>query len=179
MIIVKTLQKAYNNNYMRVKTSTIYSKASAQRGFTLIELIVVISIIGILASVLVANFMQVREKTRDGVRKSDLEQIRLALETYRIDVGSYPVALYSDTGCDVSLVNPNSGTVYMEELPCDPREDGMQYVYLVNESTYLQYDLYACAENINDSEAIEVPDGVEQCAEDDDWHNLVFKVTNP
>ncbi|MDP2672104.1 MAG: type II secretion system protein, partial [Candidatus Daviesbacteria bacterium] len=50
------------------------------RGFTLIELLVAIAIIGILSSFLLSNFVGVRQRARDGVRKSDLRQIQSALE---------------------------------------------------------------------------------------------------
>lgn len=123
-----------------------------QKGFTLIELIVVISIIGILSSLLVANFMNVRQKTRDGVRKKDLEQIRLALETYRIDAGEYPVFIYAEspsecTGADSITYG---GVVYMEKIPCDPGSEKPKYQYLRN--SVLRYELAACLENSNDQD---------------------------
>ncbi|HRN96583.1 MAG TPA: prepilin-type N-terminal cleavage/methylation domain-containing protein [Candidatus Levybacteria bacterium] len=121
---------------------------SIQRGFTLIELIVVISIIGILSSLLVANFMNVRYKTRDGVRKKDLEQIRLALETYRIDVGKYPETASFPT-CGSPLQDPP--TVYMEKVPCDPLDGTTDYVYAKGTSDF-RYTLSVCLENTNDQD---------------------------
>jgi general secretion pathway protein G len=123
-----------------------------ERGFTLIELIVVISIIGILASLLVANFVNVRQKTRDGVRKKDLEQIRLALETYRIDVGEYPVQIYaqSPVECTGNDSIAYEGIVYMEKVPCDPGSEKPKYEYLRN--SILRYELSACIENSNDQD---------------------------
>ena len=60
------------------------------KGFTLIELLVAISIIGVLSSFLLANFVGIRQRARDGVRKSDLRQIQSALELYRSDQSKYP-----------------------------------------------------------------------------------------
>jgi len=51
-------------------------------GFTLIELLVVISIIGILAALGIASYSRAEKNTRDAQRKSDLNQYRLALESY-------------------------------------------------------------------------------------------------
>ncbi len=138
-------------------------------GFTLIELIVVISIIGILSSVLVANFMQVRSKTRDGVRKKDLEQIRLALEVYRTDEGEYPDALPS---CNAEIVGETSSNIYMKKTPCDPLNDDPYTYTKVSNTTYM---LYACAENEKDqgavSEGCSTPSGRNS--------NAKFLVTNP
>jgi len=60
-----------------------------ERGFTLIEVIVVVAIISILSTVTYTMFTEAREKSRDKVRKNDLEQIELALRLYVEKTGSY------------------------------------------------------------------------------------------
>jgi len=55
---------------------------SAQKGFTLVELMVVIAIIGILSAIILANFTTARSKSRDGQRISDISQIQYALAAY-------------------------------------------------------------------------------------------------
>ena len=88
------------------------------RGFTLIELLVAISIIGVLSSFLLANFVGVRQRARDGVRKSDLRQIQSALELYRSDKGTYPSSL---PPCGSPLQDTSTPpVVYMQKIPCDP-----------------------------------------------------------
>jgi general secretion pathway protein G len=61
-----------------------------KRGFTLIELLVVIAIIGILITVGSVSYQRAVRLSRDSKRKTDLEQIRQALETYRSENGIYP-----------------------------------------------------------------------------------------
>ena len=56
-----------------------------QKGFTLIELLIVITIIGILASLTLASYGNAQAKARDGVRKSDLAQMKRALELSKSD----------------------------------------------------------------------------------------------
>lgn len=65
---------------------------TARAGFTLVELMVVVSVIGILSSIVYANFGGARESSRDDVRKSALKEVQLALELYKAQYGSYPVA---------------------------------------------------------------------------------------
>ena len=60
------------------------------KGFTLIEVMVVLAIIGILVSILVLNFNESRKQSRDQVRKSDLQAMQLAIETYKAQNGNYP-----------------------------------------------------------------------------------------
>src|SRR3989344_9497938 len=55
------------------------------KGFTLIELLIVITIIGILASLTLASYSGTQQKARDAVRKSDLAQIKRALELAKSD----------------------------------------------------------------------------------------------
>lgn len=80
------------------------------RGFSIIELLVVIAILGTLITLLLPNFVNVRQKGQDSRRKLDLEQMRSALEQYRSTNGYYPTALSALT----------APTVYISTLPTDP-----------------------------------------------------------
>lgn len=59
-------------------------------GFTLVELLVVVAIIGLLSSVVLSSLEGARENARDAVRSSDFNQMRTALEMYNIEYGVYP-----------------------------------------------------------------------------------------
>lgn len=63
---------------------------SNQRGFSLIELLVIISIISLLSTIVISSLEISRQKARDAVRKSDLHQIHNALELYYVTIGDYP-----------------------------------------------------------------------------------------
>ncbi len=113
-------------------------------GFTLIELLVVIAIIGILSAILMSNFIGVRQRARDGQRKSDLRQIQSALELYRSDIGTYPASL---PACNNGTFS-SGGSTYMAKVPCDPLNSS-SYVYSQSGSGYT---LKACLENTNDAQ---------------------------
>ncbi|MBI2195693.1 MAG: type II secretion system protein [Candidatus Levybacteria bacterium] len=80
------------------------SRVKREKGFTLVELLIVIAIIGVLTTLLMANFIGVRQRARDAQRKSDLRQIQSALELYRSDQGSYPQIL---PNCQNSIKSPD------------------------------------------------------------------------
>ncbi len=110
-----------------MKISNLLNKRSY--GFSLIELMVVVSIIVILSAIGIVNYNAVAEKGRDSRRKADLEQIRGALELYRVDEGSYPPILYTGSCNSSAITGPTSGLTYMQKVPCDPKENA-EYSYL-------------------------------------------------
>lgn len=127
-------------------------------GFTLIELLIVIAIIGILSTLLMTNFIGIRQRARDAQRKSDIQQIQSALELYRADNGSYPQTasnMLNSAPCPTPSAFTNAGgtATYMQQIPCDPL--GTSYYHAGDyyySSTGTTYVLAACLENTADSE---------------------------
>lgn len=142
----------------------IFSRAGGKkfvRGFTLMELLVVMVLLGILVALGLTNFRGSQAKSRDSRRKSELRQIALTLETYFNDKGQYPdddgagniIACAPDdaTKCDWgSQWTDSKGTIYMITLPADP--SGKSYYYDVLGAANTSYQLYARLENTLDSD---------------------------
>lgn len=130
-----------------------YMKIFSIRAFTLVELLVVVSIIGILAAVLMANFNDARILARDDVRKSDLKEMQLAIELYRAQNGRYPAAgcgrgtnWTSHAASYGACAEYIDGLIpdYIPELPIDPnpRTTSQGYLYRTD-STGSVYKLMA------------------------------------
>ena len=103
--------------------------SSASAGFTLIELIVVVVIIGLLAGLVLPQFIRQEEKAKVKAAKAQIELFGTALDTFRLDVGRYPS---SDEGLQALRQKPGSlerwdGPYLKKDLPEDPW--GKAYVY--------------------------------------------------
>ena len=87
-----------------------------QRGFTLLELLVVLAIIGIMASMVLVSLQSVRAKARDARRMSDVRQLLMAIELYLDSHLKYP-----EKGA-VGLVDslPSNLSPYLTTVPLDP-----------------------------------------------------------
>ena len=126
---------------------------SMQKGFTLIEIMVVIAIVGVLTTIVAGNFTTTQLKARDTQRKNDLSQLQRALESYVNDHGSYPPSSAGELsgyswGGDFSDSN---GNVYMIKLPNDPKAPTIQYLYETNiTGGNTKYHIYSYLENDKD-----------------------------
>ncbi len=103
-----------------------------ERGFTLIEIMVVVIIIGILAAIVVPNVIGRIDDAQDVKVRADISGIEAALKLYRVDNFSYPT---TEQGLDALVNQPNDPNVrnwnpggYLDSLPADPW--GRDYLYL-------------------------------------------------
>ena len=113
-----------------------------QCGFTLVEIVIVLTIIAILAVIVLAIYRTQTGKAIDARRKADLARIQVAIEEYEKDHNCYPPP-------QLLICDPGIGLQpYLDKIPCDPT---------TNASYYYDYDINACASwyrlyaNLNDT----------------------------
>jgi prepilin-type N-terminal cleavage/methylation domain-containing protein len=124
---------------------------SAKRGFTLIEMMVVIGIIGVLATFVMIAASGVLMKARDAKRKSDLSQVGrlLTASCYLPDAGAGDYD-FGAIAREVLAKNPQYAS-YISKIPRDPRggtDNDTKYRYVVNDAG--KCAVYANLENANE-----------------------------
>ncbi|MBI4066668.1 prepilin-type N-terminal cleavage/methylation domain-containing protein [Candidatus Gottesmanbacteria bacterium] len=118
------------------------------KGFTMIEVLVASIIIAVLVAIGVVSYASINRRSRDAKRKSDLEQMRSALEMFRADYGAYPAVNTSDFGSAGNL-NTGSDTTgliddYMNAIPTDPLSTAGYYFQAISVGgTYVSYCICA------------------------------------
>ncbi|OGM75588.1 hypothetical protein A2210_03295 [Candidatus Woesebacteria bacterium RIFOXYA1_FULL_40_18] len=159
-------------------------------GFTLVELLVVLAIIGVLATLVVGGFRSSQMRGRDAQRKSDLKQLAASVELYFSDYSKYPDSAGGliagcpapSTSCSWGLSEfTDNKTTYFKVVPKDPVSSLNYYYRVVDSGTNQKFQLFAHLENSEDKNCLEgncadptVPGGV-TCGSD----ACNFSVTSP
>ena len=118
-----------------------------QRGFSLIEIMVVVVILGILASIVVPKIINRPDEARVVKAKSDVLAIQNALDLYKLDNGFYPT---TDQGLAALVEKPTSNPEpanwkpYLKSVPKDPW--GREYIYL-NPGQHGDVDIFTLGAN--------------------------------
>jgi len=109
-----------------------FVSARQKRGFTLVEIVIVVGIISLLTAVILASVSKAREQTRDKVRLSDIEQMQLTMRLYAEANNGYPSDPSYDSGVEIGN-NSALATdlqIIQPSLPRDPISDtNYKYVY--------------------------------------------------
>ncbi len=116
---------------------------SKQQGFSLIEIMVVVVIMGILAALIVPNIMDRPNQAREVQAKQDILSIENALELYRLDNGFYPSSeqgLKSLVKQPDSEPTPSNWRPYLKSLPKDPWGHAYHYD---NPGQHGEIDIYS------------------------------------
>ena len=116
-----------------------------QQGFTLIEIMVVVVILGILAAVVVPRIMSRPEEARITKAKQDIRALETALDLYKLDNFNYPT---TEQGLEALVTSPTSPPVpkryreegYLKKVPNDPWQN--QYQFL-NPGEHGTIDIYS------------------------------------
>ena len=118
-----------------------------KNAFTLVELLVVISIMSILTVITVSQFTAARIRSRDVARKADLNSLSKALQNYYADYGLFPDEEKFDWGGEFN----DAGYIYMKVVPRENSENLDEYCYEVNGDGDM-FALYSELENEDDEE---------------------------
>jgi prepilin-type N-terminal cleavage/methylation domain-containing protein len=124
----------------------VKTKNKKKFGFTLVELLVVISIIAILTMVTLSTFTESQKKSRDGARKANLKSLSEAINMYYADTGSFPEAI--NFGNELSKID---GTIYMKKTPKETSSGVHKLQYDVS-TTRKSFRLYTNLENESDKD---------------------------
>jgi len=134
--------------------------ARSQGGFTLIEIMVVVVIIGVLGAIVVPQFMSRPDQAKVTAAHTDIQAIATALEMYRLDNFQYPS---TQQGLEALSKRP-SGTPaarnwnpqgYLKSLPVDPWGTPYQYLNPGHKSLDGSYDLYSLgADGVSGGEGV-------------------------
>lgn len=122
-----------NLTYSRLAATPILSQGNSARGFTLIEVMVVVVILGVLGALIVPNIISRPDEAKVMAARTDIQAIASALGIYRLDNGVYPS---TDQGLEALVEEPTgfpeprhwSADGYLSKIPVDPWDEPYLYI---------------------------------------------------
>lgn len=125
----------------RLSTRRTTVRSTAQRGFTLLELLVVLVVLGLLAGIVAPKYFSQLGRSEAKVARAQIEGLGKALDLYRLEVGHYPS---SEQGLQALVSSPGSeprwsGPYLQKNVPQDPW--GRAYIYRQPGENGGEYDL--------------------------------------
>ncbi len=117
---------------------------NSQKGFTIVELLIVIVITGILAALIIVAYNGIQSRARDADRATDLKSLKIAIERYALDYGYYPVAGTDNLGYSVDNLSAALVPNYIKAIPRDPQypASGKVYSYVRGVAATNSYAVY-------------------------------------
>lgn len=146
------------------------SMTRKQTGFTIVELLIVIVIIGILSTIVIVAYNGIQSRARDTARSSDVASIDKSYEMYRITNGSFPktyAIATSDAVISQGLAAKMIAMSGTAQSPCPTTPKTKICVYAYGNSTYSEYALVYWKYTAN--HWINVVEGIGQ-SDSDRWH---------
>jgi len=146
---------------MNTKTRN-YIRYTLGKGFTLIELMIVVVILGLLATIIMPRILNRPEQARRAKAKIDIRNIESALALFKTDTGRFPT---TSEGLEVLVSNPGikgyNTDGYLDKTPSDPW--GNKYIYVYPGVRSRDYDLESYGKDGEDG-------GAEDNADIESWN---------
>lgn len=138
------------------------TKRISKAGFTLIELMIVVVILGLLATIIMPRILNRPEQARRVKAKIDIRNIESALALFKMDTGRFPT---TSEGLEVLVSNPGiegwNPDGYLDKVPSDPW--GNRYIYICPGLQSKDYDLESYGKDGEDG-------GTEDSADVESWN---------
>ncbi len=115
----------------------------SEAGFSLVELMITISIIAVLIAASLFSYSNIQRRARDATRQSDLKIIQSALEQYKADQGFYPTSITYGTA--LTYGTGSTLRTYLNKIPQDIATTGYVYRALPSTPTQCQNSTVLCS----------------------------------
>jgi type II secretion system protein G len=122
------------------------STTQKQRGFTIVELLIVIVVIAILATISIVAYSGIQQRARDTIRLSDIKTLSKAIELFYADNGNYPMSngwCTQPSGAAYAAAFQAEIAPYLARFPRDPSYSGTYQDYFYRNVGDTSYYLYA------------------------------------